>query len=112
MKKIIRTLNDLKIFKAFRGIDINKPKKGISSLDGVTIKEIRDYTKLSEKKIRDIIKLGIENGLIKEGLMNVRTKTYYLTEEGLKEVFEINHKNSGEFLNLEDEEIEEGLENE
>lgn len=107
MKKIITTLNDLAIFKSFRAIDLGDTTKGISNLNGVTVNEIKEFTNLSEKKIRDTIKLGIENGLIEQGIMHVRTKTYYLTEQGLNEIFKIINIDTSKYIPPQDDEDDE-----
>lgn len=86
MEDVILTSNDCKIFKSFRAIDLDSDTKGLCKGDGVTIKEIVEKTGLSERKIRQTIKMGLEKGLIAYGVMQVRTKTYYLTHEGVEEI--------------------------
>lgn len=93
MGNVMLTDNDYRIFKAFRNINIESETKGLCKGDAVTIKEIVEVTSLSERKVRETVKLGLEHGLIAYGVMKVRTKTYYLTKKGIEEItnlFEIN----------------------
>ncbi len=86
LNDVILTDNDCRIFKSFRCIDTNSETKGLCKGDGVTVAEIVKQTGLSERKVRETLKLAIQNGLVAYGIMKVRTKTYYLTLKGVKEI--------------------------
>lgn len=78
------TENDYKIMKAI--LDKDDKNKGRCRNKGTTVAEIEVKTKLSSKKIRDTLKIFIECGYVCEGIRQVRTRTYMVTQEGFKEL--------------------------
>lgn len=49
------------------------------------IDKITMGTKLASNTVRNTLKTFVEIGFVKEGMMNWKAKTYYLTDEGIKE---------------------------
>lgn len=81
---MIYTLNDIKILKNI--MDKVDSTKGLSKINGTSVKELVEKTGLSDKKIRIAIKKFLEDEMIAYGIANGRTKTYYILLKGLDEL--------------------------
>lgn len=81
------TYNDYKILQK-----IISDKKGISKLTGRTKNEIIELTGLSRTKVNTSIWELEKLGLIEEGIMKVRAKTYYITPKGSELLKEMKKK--------------------
>lgn len=80
----VYTKNDYKILKNI--MDRNDETKGRSRNKGTTVKEICDKTGLSYNKVRLTLKMFLEDGFVGYGVALVKTKTFYITEDGLIEL--------------------------
>lgn len=81
------TLSEYNILEAI--IDKNNKTKGVIALYGTTKKEIEDKTSLSKTKIFTALQKFENQGLVKKGLKQGNSNSYYLTEEGLLKLKEI-----------------------
>lgn len=81
------TYNDYKILQM-----IISEKKGISKLTGRTKNEIIELTGLSRTKVNTSVWELEKLGLIEEGIMKVRAKTYYITLKGSELLKEMKKK--------------------
>lgn len=84
----IYTKYDYKILSAITKCGDSK-NKGLTKANGTSVKELMDYTGLSEGKVRTSVNMFIKNGLLQYGISDGRTRTYCITNEGLKELREI-----------------------
>lgn len=85
-------VSDVKILIAIS--DKDNPSTGRSEIKGVTIKTLVTKTKYSHVKVRGTIKLLIQKGFVAEGLRNGNSKTYYMTDDGIKLLKEYKLKGS------------------
>lgn len=78
------TSMDYKILRAI----INKDDrvKGMTRLNGTTIKEIIDKTSACDKKVRQTLKKFEEVGFVCKAIKQGKAVTYMITEEGLMEL--------------------------
>ena len=90
------TENDYKILKAI--INKNDRTKGLTKINGTTLKEILDSTGLSRSKVRRTITAFIECNFIENGNSKVREKTYILTEDGFNELYNLTKNIFGEVI--------------
>lgn len=75
--------NDYKILSIFS-------KNGCTTeLKSHTIKYLQEATELSYDKVRNTIQYFIKLGFLKEGARQHRTKTYYITREGIEKMKEL-----------------------
>ena len=81
----IYTALDYKILRSVRS-DKNSPTKGYTKGNGTTIKEIIDITGLSEGKVRTTVTKLVKDGFLNLGISQGRTRTYYITKEGIEEL--------------------------
>lgn len=77
--------NDYKILQSFVGRD----GKGMSKIRSLTCKNVSEITELSLVKVKNTVKILLELGLILNGIMRVRAKTYYISEKGIETLREI-----------------------
>lgn len=80
----VYTHYDYKILKNI--LDKNDLDKGLKKAKGTSVKEIVTKTGLSDKKVRNTIKLLMEDNLIFNGISNGKTRTFCVSEEGLEEI--------------------------
>ena len=78
-------------YKILRYIIRNREDKtkGYSRANGTTIKEVIELTNLSEGKVRNTISKFVKDGFLRYGISEGRTRTYCITEEGLRELQDI-----------------------
>lgn len=78
--------NDYKILACV----VDKEKnRGLSIGRGSTLKQIVEKTGFSEVKVRNTIKVLLEEGLIIEGVKKVKAKTYCMSENGVIKLKEL-----------------------
>lgn len=80
----VYTKNDYKILKNI--MDRKDETKGLSKNKATTVKEVCDKTGLSYNKVRLTLKNFLEDGFVGYGVALSKTKTFYVTEEGLIEL--------------------------
>ena len=78
--------NDYKILHNFKRRSKESKGAGVTALKGLTLKEIAIQTELSEIKVRKTIANFLVDKFIKDGIKKVRAKTYYISEDGIKEL--------------------------
>lgn len=88
------TNNDYDILKAI--INKNDRTKGLSKVNGTTVKEITEKTTLCDKKIRQTLKKFEEVGFICKAIKQGRAESFMLTEEGFLELKNLNKNIFGE----------------
>lgn len=81
------TANEYNIMEAI--IDKDNKNKGLIALYGTTKSEIICKTGLSSTKVHVTLQKFENQGLIKRGLKQGNSNSYYLTEEGLLKLKEI-----------------------
>lgn len=84
----IYTKLDYKILSSITKCNKSK-NKGISKVNGTKIKEVMEYTSLSEGKVRTTVNMFLKDGLLQYGVSDGRTRTYCITNDGLRELREI-----------------------
>lgn len=76
------TKNDYLILKTIA-------QKTKSAMLSITVKGIQKETNLSIVKIKNTLKLFIEDGFVINGIPKRTAKTYFMTEKGIKELKKI-----------------------
>ena len=74
------TNNDYDVLKAI--INKNDRSKGMSKINGTTVKEITQKTSLCDKKVRQALKKFEIVGFVCKALKQGRADSFMLTEEG------------------------------
>ena len=78
--------NDYKILTCI----VDKEKnRGLAIGRGSTLKQIVEKTGFSEVKVRNTIKILLEEELIVEGIKKVRAKTYCISQKGIDKLKEL-----------------------
>lgn len=78
--------NDYKILTCI----VDKEKnRGLAIGRGSTLKQIVEKTGFSEVKVRNTIKILLEEELIVEGIKRVRAKTYCISQKGINKLKEL-----------------------
>lgn len=88
------TSKDYEILKAI--INRDNRAKGMSKMNGTTIKEIVEKTSLCDKKVRQTIKKFEEIGFICKAIKQGRADSFMLTEEGFVELTSLKQNILGE----------------
>jgi hypothetical protein len=78
--------NDYKILESI--VDREK-NRGLAKGRGSTLKQIVEKTQFSDVKVRNTLKVLLELNYISEGVKKVKAKSYYLTEDGLRELVDL-----------------------
>lgn len=78
------------IYKVFISIRDKNEKMGTCICHGTTKEKIMEKTGLSRSTVNKALKLLLDKKYIGEGVKFVNKKTYYITEEGMKNYLEIN----------------------
>ena len=81
---MIELKSDFDILMAI--LDKNDDKKGVYKSYSTTTAEIKEKTKYGHTKIYSGLKTLMDKGLIDYGLKNGNSKTYIVTEKGMKEI--------------------------
>lgn len=78
--------NDYKILSSI----VDKAKnRGLAIGRGSTLKQIIEKTNLSDVKVRNTLKILLEEGLIIQGVKKIRSKTYCISEKGIQTLKEL-----------------------
>lgn len=88
------TNNDYDILKSI--INKDDRTKGLSKVNGTTVKEITEKTSLCDKKVRQSLKKFEEVGFICKAIKKGRAESFMLTEEGFIELKNLNKNIFGE----------------
>ncbi|MBO8161355.1 MAG: transcriptional regulator [Thermosipho sp. (in: Bacteria)] len=73
----------------FKILSILKENGCTTELRSYTIKKLKELTGLSENKIRNTLNTFKLTGYVKEGALQHRAKTFYITEEGINKLKEL-----------------------
>ena len=68
--------------------------KKTCAIGGYTVREIYEKTSYSLSKCRYAIKLLLQANYVAEGAMIGNSKAYYITEEGIQKIEEINKESN------------------
>ncbi|WP_278453613.1 winged helix-turn-helix domain-containing protein [Thomasclavelia spiroformis] len=82
----VLTENDYKVMSKILN---SKEKTGLSKTTGVTRQYLTEQTNLSYSKVGQALNALIEYGFVDLGIAKSRSKTYFLTTEGMLELKEI-----------------------
>lgn len=88
------TNNDYDVLKSI--INRDNRTKGLSKVNGTTVKEITEKTSLCDKKVRQSLKKFEEVGFICKAIKKGRAESFMLTEEGFIELNNLNKNIFGE----------------
>jgi predicted transcriptional regulator len=77
------TKNDISILRAI------KLENATTEMMSVSIKTLQESTQLSYLKIRQTLLKFIKDGYVQEGFKKRTAKTYYITNNGIKKLYEI-----------------------
>lgn len=80
---IILNTNDFIILSLIRD---KKNNLGMCKARGITIKTLIENSKLSESTVRRSLKKLLEKGFVDYGLKQINKDSFYVTEEGIKEI--------------------------
>lgn len=81
--------NSIKILVRIRDVENNL---GLCEGRGMTKEQITTRCEMSTSTINRGIKLLKDNGYIKEGIMSINRKTYYITQQGINLLKAINKR--------------------
>lgn len=66
----------------------------MSRVKSATVKQLKgDVSNISETKVRDALKILMEYDFVALGIADGRTKTYFITQEGVDEITSLSNTN-------------------
>lgn len=87
----MRTLTE-NDYKVLSKVFDTKNDKGFSRVSASTIEDIKSRLELSDSKVRSAIRTLCEYGFVETGVKKGKKITYYITNEGLKELESLTRK--------------------
>ena len=81
-------MNDYSVL--FNILKLSKKGIGISKLKGATINDISENMTVTDITIRKCADRLVEHGFIEPAIKQGKSKTYYITQKGIKELASVN----------------------
>lgn len=81
-------INDYTVL--FNILKLSKKGIGINKIKGATITDISENMTVTDITIRKCADRLVEHGFIELGIKQGKSKTYYITQKGIKELVSIN----------------------